>query len=162
ERVVPYDVNSQLFADYATKHRFIYVPAGKTIGYDPVNTWSLPVGTILVKTFSYLADARDPSKGERLLETRLLIHESAGWAPHPHVGDAAQTTATRKVGGDVIDSQFVDPSGQSRTNGYVVPSENDCRSCHGRLGSTDTLGGRTLQLDRDNDYGRGPENQIDH
>jgi uncharacterized repeat protein (TIGR03806 family) len=160
--VVPYDVVSQLYADYAAKRRFIYVPAGKKIGYSPTEKWALPVGTILVKTFSYLADARDPSKGERLLETRLLIHETDGWAPHTYVWDAAQTTATMKVGGAVIDSQFVDPSGTNRTNGYIVPSENDCRGCHGRLGETDTLGGRTRQFDRDNEYGSGPENQIDH
>ena len=30
--VVPYDVNSPLFADYAAKRRFIYVPEGKKIG----------------------------------------------------------------------------------------------------------------------------------
>lgn len=161
-RVVPYDVISQLYADYATKRRFIYVPEGTKIGYSPTAKWALPVGTILVKTFSYLTDTRDPSKGERLLETRLLIHESGGWAPHTYVWDAAQTTATLKVGGSVIDSQFIDPSGKDRANGYIVPSENDCLSCHGRLGETDTLGGRTRQLDRDNDYGNGPENQIDH
>lgn len=162
ERVVPYEVISQLFADYATKHRFIYVPEGKTIGYSPSETWDLPVGTILVKTFSYLADARDPSKGERLLETRLLIHQSDGWVPHTYVWDAAQSSASLTIGGTTIDSQFVDPAGKSRTNAYTVPSENDCRGCHGRLGYTNTLGGRTLQLDRDNDYGSGPENQIDH
>jgi uncharacterized repeat protein (TIGR03806 family) len=161
-RVVPYEVVSQLYADYTTKRRFIYVPEGKKVGYSATEKWAMPVGTILVKTFAYPADTRDPSKGERLLETRLLIHEASGWVPHTYVWDAAQKSATLKVGGDVIDSQFIDPSGKDRTNGYIVPSENDCRGCHGRLGETDTLGGRTRQLDRDNDYGSGPENQIDH
>lgn len=161
-RVVPYEVISQLFADYAAKYRFLYVPEGARIGYSPTAKWSLPLGSILVKTFSYLTDARDPSEGERLLETRLLIHESSGWAPHTYVWNAEQTSATLKVGGDVIDGTFIDPSGNARTNSYIVPSENDCRSCHGRLGHTDTLGGRTRQLDRDHDYGAGPENQLDH
>src|SRR5581483_4018309 len=57
-RVVPYEVISPLFADYAAKRRFIYVPEGAKIGYSPTEKWSFPVGTILVKTFSYLADAR--------------------------------------------------------------------------------------------------------
>lgn len=162
EGIVPYQVISQLFADYAYKRRFIYVPEGKRIGYSPTDTWSLPVGTILVKTFSYLTDGQDPKNGERLLETRLLIHESSGWAPHTYVWNEGQTTAALTTGGTTIDSQVVTTSGDHLTDSYIVPSENDCRTCHGRLGHTDTLGGRTRQLDRDNDYGNGPENQIDH
>lgn len=161
-RVVPYDVNSPLYADYAQKHRFLYVPPGERIGYSDTDVWAFPVGTILVKTFSYLADARDPSSAERLLETRLLIHQSTGWKPHTYVWDEEQTEATLRTGGADLDTTFVDPSGEGRTNAYSVPSENDCRSCHGKLGQTDTLGGRTRQLDRDNDYGDGPENQLDH
>jgi len=160
--VVPYDVISQLFADYASKRRFIYVPPGKKIVYSATDKWGFPVGTILVKTFSYLADARDPKQGERLLETRLLLHEADGWVPRTYVWNAEQTEATLDVAGDVIDSTFVDSSGKTVTNAYNVPSGNDCRTCHGKLGFTDTLGGRTRQLDREADYGRGPENQIDH
>jgi uncharacterized repeat protein (TIGR03806 family) len=162
ERVVPYDVNSQLFADYAQKRRFLYVPPGATIQYAATDTWKLPVGTILVKTFSYLADARDPIKGERLLETRLLIHEADGWVPRTYVWDDAQRTATLEVAGTVLPSKFIDSSGSTVSNAYVVPSGSTCRECHGTLGVTDTLGGRTRQLDRDQDYGSGPENQIDH
>jgi uncharacterized repeat protein (TIGR03806 family) len=162
DRVVPYDVIAQLFADYAYKRRFLYVPTGKEIGYSPTDKWNLPVGTILVKTFSYLTDGKDPKNGERLLETRLLIRESSGWAPHTYVWNEAQTGATLTTGGTTIDSQVVTPSGDHLTDSYIVPSENDCRTCHGRLGHTDTLGGRTRQLDRDNDYGSGAENQIDH
>jgi uncharacterized repeat protein (TIGR03806 family) len=160
--IVPYEVISQLFADYAYKRRFMYVPKGKRIGYSPTDTWGLPVGTILVKTFSYLTDGKDPKGGERLLETRLLIHESSGWAPHTYVWNEAQTGAALMRGGATIDSQVVTTAGNHITDSYIVPSEDDCRTCHGRLGHTDTLGGRTRQLDRDNDYGSGPENQIDH
>jgi len=160
--VVPYEVISPLFADYASKRRFIYVPPGVKIAYSPTDKWGFPVGTILVKTFSYLADARDATKGERLLETRLLLHETDGWVPHTYVWNAAQTEATLDVAGDVIDSTFIDSNGKTVTDGYTVPSGNDCRGCHGKLGQTDTLGGRTRQLDRDNDYGNGPENQLDH
>src|SRR5207248_6283298 len=100
--------------------------------------------------------------GERLLETRLLLHESGGWVPHTYVWNVEQTEATLDTAGDEIDSRFVDTSGNTVTNAYTVPSENDCRTCHGKLGYTNTLGGRTLELDRDHDYGKGPENQIDH
>ena len=162
ERVIPYDVNSPLYADYASKYRFLYVPDGKKIGYADTAVWELPVGSILVKTFSYFADVRDPSSDERLLETRLLIHQTDGWKPHTYLWNESQTEATLKTGGTDLDVTFIDESGTERTNSYSVPSENDCRSCHGKLGQTDTLGGRTRQLDRDHDYGDGPVNQIDH
>jgi uncharacterized repeat protein (TIGR03806 family) len=160
--VIPYDVISQLFSDYTAKRRFLYVPGGSKIEYSPTEKCGLPLGSILVKTFSFLADARDPSKGERLLETRLLVHESSGWTPHTYVWNAEQTSAALKTGGDTIPSTFIDSAGAERTDAYIVPSVNDCRNCHGLFGHTDTLGGRTRQLDRDHDYGNGPENQIDH
>ncbi len=162
DRLLPYQVNSELFADYAYKRRFVYVPPGEHIGYEKTDKWRFPVGTILVKTFSYLTDPHDPSKGERLLETRLLVHESAGWAPHTYVWDEAQKTATLEGTGDIIPVHFVDPSGQARDSQYVVPTENECRECHGKAPLTNTLGGRTRQLDRAHDYGQGPENQIDY
>ena len=34
---------------------------------------------MLVKTFSYLHDRRDPSLGRTLVETRVLVHGETGW-----------------------------------------------------------------------------------
>ncbi|MBM4364242.1 MAG: hypothetical protein FJ104_16305, partial [Deltaproteobacteria bacterium] len=124
--------------------------------------WDFPVGAILVKTFSYLTDARDPSKGERLLETRLLVHEPDGWTARTYVWNEAQTEARLERAGLVLATSFIDPSGNPVTNDYLVPGENDCRACHGKGDTTNTLGGKTLQLDRDHDYGAGPVNQIEH
>jgi uncharacterized repeat protein (TIGR03806 family) len=115
-----------------------------------------------VKTFSYPSDARDLGKGERLLETRLLVHESTGWATHTYVWDSGQNVATLEPSGDILAVNFIDAAGNGVSSNYVVPTEDECRQCHGKAPLTDTLGGRTRQLDRDNDYGRGPENQIDH
>src|SRR5690606_9958078 len=60
-RVVPYDVIAPLYSDYTFKRRFVTIPEGTTIGYEDTDLWKFPVGTILVKTFSYLHDERDPS-----------------------------------------------------------------------------------------------------
>jgi hypothetical protein len=62
--VVPYDVAMQLFADEAVKFRFIRLPEGGHIDYDPDAHWVLPVGTILVKTFAYYTDYRIDRAGE--------------------------------------------------------------------------------------------------
>src|SRR4051794_303275 len=47
-RTLPYDVIAPLFSDYTTKRRFLYVPQGKTIGYEPTGLWKLPVGSVLI------------------------------------------------------------------------------------------------------------------
>jgi uncharacterized repeat protein (TIGR03806 family) len=161
--VIPYDVIAPLFSDYTTKYRFLWVPPGKKITWHDTERWDFPVGTILVKTFAYLTDARDAKKGQRLLETRLLVHEDkATWTPHTYEWDAAQKTAVRKVAGDTIDATWIDATGATKTNAYGVPNTNVCKECHGKTGLTGSLGGRTRQWNRTLDYGKGPENQIDH
>src|SRR5688500_3953867 len=51
--VVPYDLNTPLFSDYAHKLRTIWMPEGKSARYDAQNSFDFPVGTIISKTFYY-------------------------------------------------------------------------------------------------------------
>ncbi len=53
ENVLPYVLHSALFSDYADKHRFVYVPKGKKAKFIPNQVYDFPVGSALVKTFSY-------------------------------------------------------------------------------------------------------------
>jgi uncharacterized repeat protein (TIGR03806 family) len=160
-RVVPYDVISPLFSDYTTKLRFMWIPEGTTIGFEPETAWRFPEGSILVKTFAYLKDERDPGLGRRLLETRLLVHEPGGFVSHTYVWNEEQTEALRMIAGTTLPSTWIDASGATRSNDYGVPNTNECQECHGEAPQTDTMGGLTRQLDRDFDYGSGAENQID-
>lgn len=161
-RTVPYEVIAPLFSDYTLKRRFIYVPEGATIGYDPLERWELPEGAILIKTFSYPRDARRPELGERLLETRLLVVTGGKVVPHTYVWNDEQTRAERKVAGKTLPAEWIDEQGETRSNKYGVPNTNQCHDCHGKPEQTLLLGPRTRQLDRDYDYGAGPENQLDH
>jgi uncharacterized repeat protein (TIGR03806 family) len=162
EGVIPYDVIAPLFSDYTTKYRFLYVPPGKKIGYHDTDRWDLPEGAILIKTFAYPIDARAPEKGRRLLETRLFVREPDGFVPHTYEWDEAQTKAVRKVAGDTIEASWIDEKGMTRHNSYEVPNTNVCLECHGKVGLTGSLGSRTRQWNREHDYGKGLENQIDH
>lgn len=162
EGVIPYDVVSPLFSDYAVKYRFLWVPKGEKIGYHDTDRWDFPVGSILIKVFTYPIDARDPGKGRRLLETRLLVHDPDGWVPHTYVWDDAQKTAVRTIAGATMSTSWIDESGTTKTNEYEVPNTNVCLECHGKVGITGSIAGRTRQWNRDHDYGAGPENQIDH
>jgi uncharacterized repeat protein (TIGR03806 family) len=162
QRVVPYDVIAPLYSDRTAKYRFIVVPEGEVIGYSSHSTWDFPVGTVLVKTFSYPFDERDVQGGERLLETRLLVHEPDRWTPHTYVWNEEQTEARRVIDGGTIAFDWTDTEGRARHNDYGVPTTTMCHDCHGGDVRLDTLGGRTRQLDRDFDYGGRPKNQIDH
>jgi len=165
ERVVPYDVISPLFSDYAVKHRFLWVPEGEVIGWRDVGPLALPVGSIVVKTFAYPVDARDPSLGEQILETRLLVRESGGWAAYTYVyaeGDPDPTKARLRVGGTTLPVSWVDGEGATRSLTYVVPNANECTECHGEQPATDLLGVRARQLDRDTVVDGVAVNQLDH
>ena len=162
EGVVPYDIVAPLFSDYAAKHRFVRVPEGERITVDATGRWQFPVGTVLVKTFAFPYDERDLSLGERIIETRLLVLEESGWRPFVYVWNDDVTEAVLAPAGRRVPVEFIDARGETVSFTYRVPSHTQCGNCHGGTGDIIPLGPRTGQLDRDHDYGAGPENQIDH
>lgn len=147
--LIPFDVISPLYSDETLKLRFLRVPEGATIGYDPLGPWTWPVGSVLVKTFAYPSDARVADGPRTLLETRLLVFEASGWTPHVFVWNEAQTEAFRRVAGADIDATWIDAEGAARSLAYRVPNTNQCLQCHGPRGATAPIGPRTRQLDRD-------------
>ena len=113
EGVIPYDLNSALFSDYAEKYRFIKLPPGTHATYRDDDAFEFPVGTVIAKTFAYPRDARDPSQGRRLIETRILKHEPDGWVGLPYVWNDAQTEATLDVAGDTVDVSWIHTDGRA-------------------------------------------------
>lgn len=164
EGVVPFDVISSLYADGALKHRFVRVPEGEKIGYRDTGVFDWPDGTVLVKTFSFPKDARDPSLGERLIETRLLIKDEGGWTGRTYLWNEEQTKTQRLRVGALVPVSFVDAKGETRSLDYRVPDENQCTLCHSTKHVIEPLGPRARQLARLYDYGdgRGPVDQLDH
>lgn len=162
--VLPYDLITPLFTDYAEKLRFIYVPAGKSAPYNPDEAFDLPVGSALIKTFAYPADARAPGEQLRLIETRILAHTKNGWRAYPYVWNAAMTDATLSPLGAKLDVSWVTTSGSERTIRYAVPNMNQCRSCHvkglGRDRKFAPIGPEAKHINRDYPYTDGTENQL--
>jgi uncharacterized repeat protein (TIGR03806 family) len=160
--VIPYDINSALFSDYAEKHRFIKMPAGTQATYKADDVFDLPVGTLIAKTFAYPRDARDPSKGRRLIETRILKHDPEGWVGLPYVWNEGQSEATLDVAGDTVDVSWIHTDGEPRTNNYIIPNSNQCKGCH-KFGEVMLpIGPKARHLNRDFDYPEGNENQLAH
>lgn len=186
EGVVPYDLNTPLFSDYAHKLRTVWMPKGKSASYAAQNSFAFPVGTIISKTFYYPLPGDGKWDGKsvartvgnddlqnetldlskvRLIETRLLVRREGGWEAMPYVWNEAQTEATLKRAGDLIPLELVDGDGGREAVDYQVPDQNQCASCHATDNKTRALhpiGPKARHLNRDFAYATGSENQIAH
>lgn len=128
--VFPYTLNTPLFSNYAEKLRFVKLPPGEKMRYDDSAVFSFPVGTVLIKNFYYPKDFRNPEKGRNILETRLLVHETAGWQAYPYIWNEEQTEAYYDPAGDTREVKYVNGSGKKITTPYVIPNKNQCKGCH--------------------------------
>ena len=132
EGVTPYDLVNPLFSDHANKHRLVYVPKGKSAAYNAEGVLEFPVGSVLIKTFAFAPDMREPTKGERYVETRLLIHKADGWVAYPYVWNAEETEAVYSPVGAKQVINTVTPDGAAVAINYAVPNKNQCKECHSK------------------------------
>ena len=161
--LVPYDLNTPLFSDYAAKHRFMYVPEGTTAEYNDQDHFQFPVGSVLVKTFGYLNDIRDSSQGERLIETRLLIKTDTNkWIGLPYLWNDDLTDARLAVAGATVDVEWTHYDGQTRQINYIVPNMNQCKQCHENKEVLMPIGPKARNLNKEYPYESGVENQLAH
>jgi uncharacterized repeat protein (TIGR03806 family) len=162
--VIPYKLNTPLFSDYAEKLRFVKLPPGQSVKYTDTGVLNFPVGTTLIKTFYYPNDFRDSAKGRRLMETRLLVHEPAGWKALTYVWNTEQTDAWLEVAGETKTVQYVDAQGTARQHEYVVPNLNQCKGCHNRQEVMTPIGPSVRQLNGELTYAGATkgENQLRH
>jgi parallel beta-helix repeat protein len=134
--VLAYDLNTQLFADHADKHRFIQLPVGQAMTYMDHGVLEFPIGTLIVKTFAYPID-----DGERLLETRIQQFGEHGWHGFSYKWNNEQTEAHLVLGGGQA-------SGLNPTHTYEIPNANQCLSCHEQNGVFQPLGPTAGNLNR--------------
>lgn len=163
EGVVPYDLSTPLFSDYALKSRFVKLPEGESARYSEQETFDFPIGTVIAKTFAYPSDMRHPERERRLIETRILLRGEQGWVGLPYLWNDEQTEATLSVTGGARQVTWVHGDGKTRTLDYRVPNANQCKGCH-RTREREMLpiGPRAGLLNRDFDYPRGSENQLSY
>ena len=163
--LLPYDLNTPLFSDYAVKFRTLWFPKGAAVAYADSGRFDLPVGTVITKSFGFPADFRQANAPVTWLETRVLVNTAAnGWTGATYRWNAAQTRATLLAGGDVVPISFIDASGATQNAHYLLPSQAQCRECHANNGTMTTLGPSASQLNRDYDYAgdAGAENELAH
>ena len=163
-RVIPYDLNTPLFTDYAQKARFIYMPEGKTVEYDTTKVLQLPIGACLIKNFYYPSDFREKAGGpKRIMETRLLVHRTDGWDALDYIWNDEQTEAKLESAGDIKKVSWIHYDGTKREADYIIPNKNQCKGCHWNNNTSITpIGPKVRNLNRDLAYDGVTENQLTH
>lgn len=161
EGVLPYDLINPLFTDYTEKARFIWIPNGGAAKYTKDEVLDFPVGTVLIKNFYYYNDFRDKTKGKRIMETRLLVHEAKGWNTINYVWDKDQKDATFDVVGGIFPVDWINEKGEKIHTNYSVPSKNLCKNCHNLNNAFMPIGPKVRNLNHDFNYADGKANQLD-
>ncbi|MCC6847199.1 MAG: PQQ-dependent sugar dehydrogenase [Deltaproteobacteria bacterium] len=156
--LVPYDVRSPLWSDGAAKRRFLVVPDGATIGFRTSGAWDMPVGTILVKEFTYETERGNPAS-TRALETRFLVRRASGWRGFSYRWNEAQSEAYLLDNGTTLTFPVSDPETGAVEHTHVFPSRSDCVRCH-TTAAGGPLGLQTRQLNRTRAYGAVVDQQL--
>ncbi len=146
--VLPYELNTPLFADHTVKHRHIHLPGDAPMTWTDTGTLDFPVGTVISKRFAYPIDAREPRQGERFLETRLEVRSDDGWTGWSYLWNEAQTDAMLALGGASIDTEWIDADGVRHEHRYEVPNVHQCLSCHEQGDAFQPLGPTAANLNR--------------
>jgi uncharacterized repeat protein (TIGR03806 family) len=180
EGVVPYDLNTPLFTDYAQKLRTVWMPKGAGATYKADSSFDFPVGTILSKTFyypraadgkavlalsSHSSDTKLDLAKVRLIETRLLVRRVDGWAALPYVWNADQTDAVLARTGAQVPLEVVHEDQRRLPLTYVVPNVNQCASCHVadvKSRKFEPLGTKARHLNREFVHEGVSVNQLDY
>lgn len=161
--VIPYDLNTPHFADYAQLHRFLWLPPGEKIQYKKDEPMQYPIGATLILTVAYRNDIKDPAQGERLIETRLFVLTGDGWDTFQYVWNEEMTEATLALSGARVDVSWRDHNGAQQDLRYYVPNRNQCKMCHQIDGDLQPLGPLFARnLNRDQQYGSQQQNQLAH
>ena len=127
--------------------------------------FDFPVGTVILKSFLFPADLRDPTSNIEVVETRLLVHYADGWDVFPYIWNADGEDATLDRNGEVRAITFVDTDGESRSAKYLIPQRNQCFECHEQKADDgerylSPIGPTARNLNREYAYTTGNANQL--
>lgn len=183
--LVPYDLNTPLFTDYAHKFRTLWLPAGVQLSYDSNGELVFPVGTIVSKTFYYPRDGKrllmkDDENEDytdtglnltkvRLVETRLMVRLVDAWHGLPYVWNEQQTEASLEITGAAFQFELTTDDDAAREANirqvsYVVPDFNQCQGCHIEnltAGEMGLLGPKLRHLNKPYAHLGGSKNQLE-
>ena len=144
QRVFSYQLKNELFSDYLSKSRFVFLPDDQAMTFDPYEVFSFPEGTVLIKHF---IDEKTESSVPNIIETRLLILSDGIWYAYPYIWNEDQSDAVYKPTGALV-SLRQDVEVPSSTFEHVIPNKNQCKSCHNQNDILKPIGPRAIHLDK--------------
>lgn len=162
--VIPYEPASSLFTDYASKKRFIWMPADVKANFVADNkVLDFPVGTALIKTFYYTTI--QPDDTTMMIETRLMIRHADGWKFYEYLWNEDQTDADLVVGADFVNGSsktitFKKPNNEIITTSYRIPSDAECFACHKINEVATPIGVKPQNLNHNFTFNNGSSNQL--
>lgn len=162
EGVIPYSLQTPLFSNYAEKARFIKIPAGSLATYNDSGVFDLPAGTYLIKNFYYPDDFRNPQKGKRIIETRIMMRDEQGWQTWPYIWNETQTDAGYDPTGQTLQIAYTNAEGKKVNTTYLVPNKNQCKGCHLQNKAVVPIGIAARHLNSDYPYDEGNMNQLQY
>ena len=158
--LIEFRVRSPLWSDGTHKRRFLRLPAGTRIEAPATGSWTLPVGSLLVKQFALQFDAADPGS-VRPIETRFMLRRSEGWEFYSYRWNESATDAELVSKEASADFELVS-AGATHVQRYQFPGPETCPICHA-VAPGRVLGVRTEQLNHLLAYAGEPEplNQLE-
>ncbi len=161
-RVIPYDLKTPLFTDYAHKARFVWMPEGVSARYKEDGILDFPDKTILIKTFYYPEDFSKPNENKQIVETRLLIKNNNEWQSYNYLWNESMTEAVLDIVGETRKVSWKDEKGEKREIQYLVPNKNQCKSCHNFKETLQPIGPKARNLNKSFPYASGgSQNQLE-
>jgi len=161
--VVPYDVNTPLFSNYAVKVRGVWVPPGQHAIYSDGGPMTFPPGTILTKSFGLPVAVERGATVVRWIETRLVLSTASGYTAFTYVWDPDGKDATLSYAGEQPDASWIGFDGGELDSTYLVPNTGECKYCHlAGDASVVPIGPNARQLNKIYEYPDGGENQLAH
>lgn len=144
--LVPFEINTPFWSDYAIKQRWFGLPEGAgRFGFAPEGNWQMPKGAVWVKHFDLELIRGDPSTVRRL-ETRVLIQDHGQVQGYTYRWNSESDAVLVSEAGedewiDIIDGET------PRQQKWRYPARGECASCHTAAGGF-ALGFNTAQLNR--------------
>lgn len=169
--VLPFSINAEQWADYATSERYLGIPGTGVIGLHtkPTNvpgsqfsrTLDYPADAVVVKTLSLDLVQGDPASRRRI-ETQILHYDGRDWRGYTYEWNDEQTDAMLvEANGKTRTWQVKDANapGGKREQAWLFASRMECIRCHNPW-SEYTLAFNIAQINRTHNFGSASDNQI--
>ena len=159
--LITYDLMNSFDMNHALSKCFLYVPKDSIVNYNETSVLKFPIGSCLIKNCYYNLVENDTSKGKRIIETQLLIHQKNGWVTVSYIWNKEQTEATLNTKAAELLIETSDNKNQI-LHIYNVFASSQCATCHSNNTEITPIGPKVANLNFDKKYADGKiRNQLD-